>query len=98
MMLGATTPSMFMICHGSNSQLHVLAATKLVNNRTACKILRDIRNSKQSSELSAILNFRRRGFCILGQAFHYSPQNAFYIFNQQIYFNVSYLFERASLI
>ena len=26
--------------------------------------------------------------CILyiGQAFHYSPQNAFYIFNQQIYF------------
>ena len=26
--------------------------------------------------------------CVLytGQAFHYSPENAFYIFNQQIYF------------
>jgi len=24
--------------------------------------------------------------CILGKAFHYFPENAFYIFNQQIYF------------
>ena len=30
------------------------------------------------------LTFRHRAFCILGQAFHYSPENAFYIFNQQI--------------
>ena len=29
---------------------------------------------------------RHRASCILGQAFHYSPENAFYIFNQQIYF------------
>jgi hypothetical protein len=28
------------------------------------------------------LTFRHRASCILGQAFHYSPQNAFYIFNQ----------------
>ena len=31
------------------------------------------------------LTFRHRASCILGQAFHYSPENAFYIFNQ-IYF------------
>ena len=29
---------------------------------------------------------RNRASCVLGQAFHYSPVNAFYIFNQQIYF------------
>ena len=33
-----------------------------------------------------ILTFRHHASCILGQAFHYSPENAFYIFNQQIYF------------
>ena len=32
------------------------------------------------------LTFRHRAFPILGQAFHYSPENAFYIFNRQIYF------------
>ena len=32
------------------------------------------------------LTFRHRASRILGQAFHYSPENAFYIFNQQIYF------------
>jgi len=32
------------------------------------------------------LTFRHRASCILGQAFHYSPENAFYIFNKQIYF------------
>ena len=36
--------------------------------------------------LSTPLTFRHRASCILGQAFHYSPENAFYIFNQQIYF------------
>ena len=35
---------------------------------------------------TSILIFRHRASCILGQAFHYSPENAFYIFNQQIYF------------
>ena len=32
------------------------------------------------------LTFRHRASSILGQAFHYSPENAFYILNQQIYF------------
>ena len=44
------------------------------------------------------LTFRHRASCILGQAFHYSPQNAFYIFNQQIYFIIWYLLDSASLI
>jgi len=34
---------------------------------------------------STLLTFRHRASCILGQAFHYSSENAFYIFNQQIY-------------
>jgi len=33
-----------------------------------------------------VLTFRHRAYCILGQTFHYSLENAFYIFNQQIYF------------
>ena len=44
------------------------------------------------------LTFRHRASCILGQAFNYSPENAFYIFNQQIYFIIWYLLDRASLI
>ena len=38
------------------------------------------------SEMFLILTFRHRASCILGQAFRYSPENVFYIFNQQIYF------------
>ena len=38
------------------------------------------------NELTILLTFRHRASCILGQAFRYSPENAFYIFNQQIYF------------
>ena len=48
--------------------------------------------------LTASLNFRHRASCILGQAFHYSPENAFYTFNQQIYFIIWYLLDRTSLI
>ena len=44
------------------------------------------------------LTFRHRASCILGQAFRYSPENAFYLFNQQIYFIIWYLLDRASLI
>jgi len=46
----------------------------------------------------SLLNFRHCASCILGQAFHYSPENAFYLFNQQIYFIIWYLLDRASLI
>ena len=44
------------------------------------------------------LTFRHRASCILGQAFHYSPENAFYMFNQQICFIIWYLLDRASSI
>ena len=44
------------------------------------------------------LTFRHRASCIEEQAFRFSPQNAFYIFNQQIYFIIWYLLYGASLI
>ena len=47
---------------------------------------------------AATLTFRHSASCILGQELHYSPENAFYIFNQQIYFIIWYLLDRASLI
>ena len=47
---------------------------------------------------SSCLTFRHHASSILGQAFRYSPENAFYIFHQQIYFIIWYLLDRASLI
>ena len=35
---------------------------------------------------SCLFNFQAPRFLYIGQAFRYSPENAFYIFNQQIYF------------
>ena len=46
-----------------------------------------------ATETGTVLTFRHRASCILGQAFHYSPENAFYIFNQQIYFIILYLLD-----
>ena len=66
-----------------------ITASKSLNNRSTIH---------SSSKSVRGLTFRHRASCILGQAFHYSPQNAFYIFNQQIYFIVWYLLDRASLI
>ena len=48
--------------------------------------------------ITVYLIFRHRASSILGQAFRYSPENAFYIFHQQIYFIIWYLLDRASLI
>ena len=44
------------------------------------------------------LTFRHRASSVLGQAFRYSPENAYYIFNQQLYFIIWFLLDRASLI
>ena len=44
------------------------------------------------------LTFRHHASLIQGQVFRYSPDNAFYIFNQQIYFINWYLLDHASLI
>jgi len=48
----------------------------------------DFTNSgdREASKGNEQLTFRHRASCILGQAFRYSPVNAFYIFNQHIYF------------
>ena len=43
------------------------------------------------------LTFRHRTSCITGQAFRYSPENAFCVFNPQIYFIIWYLLGPASL-
>jgi hypothetical protein len=53
---------------------------------------------KSSKEICSALTFRYLMSCILGHAFHYSPENASYIFNQQIYFIIWYLLDHASLI
>ena len=44
------------------------------------------------------LNFQAPCVLYIGQAFRYSPVNAFYIFNLQIYFIICYLLDCASLI
>ena len=44
------------------------------------------------------LNLQAPCVLYIGQAFRYSPENAFYIFNQQTYFIIWYLLDRASLI
>ena len=49
-------------------------------------------------KITCWLTFRHRASCILGQVFHYSPESAFYIFNQQIHFIIWYLLDRTSLI
>ena len=45
-----------------------------------------------------ISNLEAPCFLYIGQAFRFSPESAFYIFNQQIYFIIWYLLDRASLI
>ena len=45
-----------------------------------------------------LINLSTPRFLYTGQAFRYSPENTFYIFNQQIYFIIWYLLDRASLI
>ena len=41
----------------------------------------------QKKKLKSVLfNLYAPRFLYIGQAFRYSPENAFYIFNQQIYF------------
>ena len=44
------------------------------------------------------IKLQARRVLYIGQTFRYSPENAFYIFNQQIYFIIWYLLDRASLI
>jgi hypothetical protein len=50
-----------------------------------CRMQENIDSSGVKYKYFHILTFRHRASCILGQAFRYSPENAFYVFNQQIY-------------
>ena len=52
----------------------------------------------RSGVQTSTVNLYAPRFLYVGQAFSYSPENAFYIFNQQIYFIIWYLLDRASLI
>jgi hypothetical protein len=66
---------------GMNYYIHFVRVAFGFSIKTLAKCLFLWRNSQ-----TLVLTFRHRASCILGQAFHYSPENAFYIFNQQIYF------------
>ena len=80
--------SRFLLLILSYSKLFLFLSPK------CCNLSEDI----QQSCWQSLLTFRHRASSILGQAFRYSPENAFYIFNQQIYFIIWYLIDRASLI
>jgi len=60
------------------------SSTDVINFNTLRTGLLNCLNARSRS-----LTFRHRASCIQGQAFHYSPKNAFYIFNQQIYFIIN---------
>ena len=51
-----------------------------------------------STGLFPSINLQAPCFLYIGQAFRYSSENAFYIFNQQVYFIIWYLLDHASLI
>ena len=67
---------------------HTLATQKFATNSLQC----DYFNTLWTGLLNCLnarsrgLTFRHRASCIQGQAFRYTPENAFYIFNQQMYF------------
>ena len=64
---------------------------------TLRRIQRDITNL-DGATCKVAINFQAPCVLYIGQAFRYSPENVFYIFNQQIYFILLYLLDRASLI
>jgi len=46
----------------------------------------NLRGMKICELINLLFNLQAPCFLYIGQAFRYSPENAFYIFNQQIYF------------
>ena len=60
----------------------------IINQKRNCENINTLRTWLLNclNARSRGLTFRHRASCIQGQAFCYSPENAFYIFNQQIYF------------
>ena len=59
----------------------------VMQNQQKCNLTSvKVQQMLSSSTVMRRLTFRHRVSCIMGQAFRYSPENASYIFNQQIYF------------
>ena len=68
--------------HIENSNKHV----RTKNWASSWLFTRNIPRTRSEKRSVQRLTFRHRASCLLGEAFHCSPENAFYIFNQQIYF------------
>ena len=84
-----------------NRSLNIKMCVLIFSTNFFWNIVHSKKNSAIYDEKCALffmLTFRHRASCIYGQAFRYSPENALYIFNQQIYFIIWYLLDRASLI
>ena len=58
----------------------------VTHNQKSYRNFTDKQKEGLRCKVAGNLTFRHRASCTLGQAFHYSPENAFYIFNQRIYF------------
>ena len=83
------TPLHFAVKFGSPSVVDVLVSYPQCDKNAKNKFgqaPRDVSNMCCHYFHEKRLTFRYRASSILGQAFRYSPENAFYIFNQQIYF------------
>ena len=72
--------------HHSRSLFHSSLAGSQKSKGLADQALRICSSAKNFLIMLHVLTFRHRASCILGKAFHYYPENAFYIFNQQINF------------
>ena len=83
------TAIQFWFCNG-RTQNDVMESRKEINHL--------VHPAQCRWRCNQLLTFRQRASSILGQTFRYSPENAFYIFNQQIYFIIWYFLDRASLI
>ena len=86
--------------HDGKTRLFVRLLISLLQKRDSslCKCSVEKENVSRHSAYIRRLTFRHGAFSILGQAFRYSPENALYIFNQQIHFIIWYLLDRALLI
>ena len=84
-----TMPCLVYLIHASCS-VHLILTVQFLQPHITFSLININILLAPCSETSLVhffpLIFRHRVSCILGQAFHYSPENAFYIFNQQIYF------------
>ena len=83
------------VTYGKNSNAQRILLDKREGTSCGCRLSGVIKmdiNTLRTGLLNCLnarswgLTFRYRASCIQGQAFRYYPENAFYVFNQQIYF------------